>query len=42
MLIENLAFTFVRINPDPIPDAGFDPLLKLQKYAITLTNRLPN
>ena len=23
-LIENLGFTFIRINPDPDPDAGFD------------------
>ena len=39
--IENLGFTFIRINPDPDPDAGFDlEMLKSQKYTITLMNRL--
>ena len=30
-LIENLGFTFFRINPDPDPDAGFDPGVEITK-----------
>ena len=38
-LIEFHGFTFIRINPDPDPDAG---RIWWQKYAITLLNRLGN
>ena len=30
-LIDNLGFTFIRINPDPDPDAGFDPDVETAK-----------
>ena len=41
--IENLGFTFIRINPDLDPDLGFDlEMLISQKYTITLMNRLYN
>ena len=30
-MIENLEFTFIRINLDPHPDAGFDPDVKIAK-----------
>ena len=30
-LIENLGFTFIRINPDPDPDPGFDPDIEIAK-----------
>ena len=30
-LIENHGFTFVRINPDPDPDAGFDLYVEIAK-----------
>ena len=30
-LIENLDFIFFRINPDPDPDAGFDPGVEITK-----------
>ena len=29
--IENLGFTFTRINPDPYPDAGFDPNVEIAR-----------
>ena len=30
-LIDNLGFTFIKINPDPDPDAGFDPDVEIAK-----------
>ena len=30
-LIENLGFSFIRINPDPDPNAGFDPDVEIAK-----------
>ena len=30
-LIDNLGFTFIRINTDPDPDAGFDPDVEITK-----------
>ena len=39
-LIETLGFTFIRINPDPDSDAGFDLDVEIAKYTITLTSRL--
>ena len=30
-LIENLGFTFIRINPDPDAAAGFDPGVEITK-----------
>ena len=30
-MIENFGFTFIRINPDPEPDAGFDSDTKTTK-----------
>ena len=29
--IENLGFTFTRTNPDPYPDAGFDPNVEIAR-----------
>ena len=39
-LIENLGYTFIRINPDFDLDAGFDLDVEIAKNTITLTNRL--
>ena len=30
-LIKSCGFTFIRINPDPDPDAGFDPVLEIPR-----------
>ena len=32
-LIENLGFTFIKINPDPDPDAGFNLDVEIVKHS---------